>query len=60
MCLINEQLRIAVVKSQEKYIELAILYGVGRIERREELVTLKAGPWKFELKIKVPYLRGAK
>ena len=60
MHLINEQLRMAVVKSQAKYIELAILYGVGKIELRNEPVTLKAGLWKFEIDINVPYLEGTK
>lgn len=60
MCLIDEQLRIAVETSYKKYIDLAILYGVGKIEHRKEKVTLKAGLWKFEIDINVPYLKGSK
>lgn len=60
MYLIDEQLRMSVETSYKKYIELAILYGVGKIEHRKETVTLKAGLWKFEIDINVPHLKGAK
>lgn len=60
MDLINKQLLAAVIKSRTKYIELAILYGVGKIEIRNEPVTLKAGLWKFDIDINVPYLEGTK
>lgn len=60
MHLINKQLLTAVIKSRTKYIELAILYGADKIEIRNEPVTLKAGLWKFEIDITVPYLKETK
>jgi hypothetical protein len=60
MHLIDEQLRTALNKSCGKYIDLAILYGMNRVEYREETVTLKAGLWKFDVEIIVPYLKETK
>lgn len=60
MHLINKQLLTAVIKSRTKYIELAILYGVGKIEIRNEPVTLKAGLWELDIEISVPYLKETK
>lgn len=58
--LINKQLLTAVIKSRTKYIDLVILYGMKRVESRKETVTLKAGPLKFDVEIKVPYLKETK
>ena len=60
MHLINGQLWMALNRSCGKYIDLVVLYGVDRVESRKETVTLKAGLWKFDVEINVPYLKETK
>lgn len=60
MRLISKQLLTAVIKSRTKYIDLVVLYGMNRVEFREETVTLKAGLWEIDVEINVPYLKETK
>lgn len=60
MHLINKQLLTAVIKSRTKYIDLVVLYGMNRVEFREETVTLKAGLWEIDVEINAPYLKETK
>lgn len=56
--LIDRQLNEALGNAIGRFIDLATLYGTDQIEFRNETVTLKAGLWKFEPVIKMPYLKG--
>lgn len=57
--LIGRQHREIFDESRSKYIELALLYGVDKIEVKCELVPLKAGMWTIVVPVAVPYLKGS-